>query len=205
MARPPETLLSSAQFKLSAKGAKEGEYAKFGWDYSFGHINATFFSGAKEGSNDERYFRIRVSLPVLTMYCNALQDAALPGPFKTIEMALTSGMGSDKKPAGSLLIGKDEDGMIWTSVYKEGFLRAKYYLTLPMGLDMRFSDGTKLSKEDISARRAKAHASSVARAAILTAVTKFDPDEGSQFNKKGGGGSGGYARDDGDVPPTSGW
>lgn len=190
--RPPETIMSSPELKLSARGAGQGEYAKFGWQWAFNSLGTTFFDGRKEGAN--RFFNVKVKMPTLAMYCNELINASLPGPYSIpegMEIKLYQGKGSDKKHAGSLIVGKDEDGLIWTAIAKEGFFKAKFYFTLPEGVVVVRLGGGEVTKAEISSRRARAHAETLTQAALLTWGNKFDPDAGNDFNNKDGGNSGG--------------
>lgn len=210
--RPPETILSSSELKLSARGEKQGEYAKFGWQYAFGSITATFFNGAKEGQN--RFFNAKVKAPMVQWYCNELINASLPGPYSMpegLEIKLYQGKGQDEKHVGSLVIGKDDEGLVWTSITKDGFFKTKFYFTLPQGVRVCRLGGTELTKAEISSRRARSHAETLAQAAILTWGAKFDPNEGNGYNDNKGGGFGGkpnaISTDDGmdDAIAGSGW
>lgn len=212
--RPPETILSSPTFKLTGKGEKPGEYAKFGWQYAFGSINATYFSGAKEGNN--RFFNVKMSVQSIQMYCNELISASLPGPYhipEGWEMKLYQGKGSDEKHIGTLIVGKDEDGQIWTAISKDGYYKVKFLFGLPMGVRVGRLGGAELSKAEISSMRARAHAEKLAEAAILVWGENFDPNEGNSFNDRktggsySGGGGGKPGRDDDmdEAVTSSGW
>lgn len=202
--RPPETTLSSPALKLSGKGPKEGEWAKFGWQLAFGNINATFFSGSKEGSNESRFLNVKVKPEYVQVFCNELIQAAQDGPYTAKEISLFGGKPGARQLTGKIIIGKEDDGTIWTTIHKEGLHKTKFQLTYPPDIKIGVLGGGELSRAEISSRRARSYAETLSRTALMVYQENFDPNEGNSFGKpRAGGGEGSAGISDDDVPP--GW
>ena len=202
--RPKQTLLNTPRYKLTAmvkKGDERG-YANLSLSYNFNKLQINLWPGFK----GDKGLYMQISDTTFYMWLDALMSAATNKEFKDIRFNLTKGLGG-KELLGELIVGRDDDGVVWTTAHAEGFQKIKFPLLYPDNTKVTYLDGSEMSKRDLSALRTTGYTKALMHAVSAIITRDFDPNAGARFNdNKGGGrsGGGGSSMDfDDDIP--GGW
>jgi hypothetical protein len=190
MDQPVKTILDDRKFSLYAKrpdGAKFPPRLTFGvWN---GNASITVFTG-EDGAKP---IRVGMSADVWGTFVSQMQ-LIIDGPRDThVKLVNYTGKPQDRKVSGTVIVGKDADGVVYLAVQLEGRPTKKFSIFPSMYLVIIHKDGTEYTPEEKSVGYAKGFIAQLDKHVTALMRSTWQPPQPRQpGGYKGGGNSGGY-------------